>query len=214
MSSNRIPLSGPHPAPNSLLLPKPKLVPISLVPWNPSSTPSTSKRPSTSSYNPTADGRCHRGGNGSSAYDGSSSNGYDAWTNGSSRLYACSYGSWAYVVWRRDHGWTWTWGVSGLGTTATDVSGANAASTSEPTSTSATPSTPSTPFTAPSTTSSPSCPTTPQQTTHVGRTYSSRNLLCAASILTTPLYTTRFETISLLSSTTSSRTKWIWTKAW
>jgi hypothetical protein len=128
MRSNRIPPRGPHPPPHSMLLPKQKLVPISLVSWNPSSTSSTSKRPRTSSNNSTSHGRCRWGGDGSSPNDGSSSNGYDTWTNGGSRLYACSYASWTCVVWWTDDGWT-VW-ITRVGTTATDVSGAYAASTS------------------------------------------------------------------------------------
>jgi hypothetical protein len=126
--SNRIPPSSPHPPSHRMLLSKPKLVPISLVPWNPSSTPSTSKRPRTSSDHSTADGRCRWGGDGSSPKDGSSSNGYDARKAGGARLYACSDGSWTCVVWWTDDGWT-VW-VTRVGTAATYVSGAYAASTS------------------------------------------------------------------------------------
>jgi hypothetical protein len=219
MSSNRIPPRGPHPPPDSLLFQKQKLVPISLVPWNPSSTPSTSKRPSTSSNHPTAYGRCRWGGDGNSSNDGSSSNGYDARKDGGARLYACSDGSWTCFVWWTDDGWTWVC-ATGVGTAATDVSGAYAASTSESTSSSAPSSTPSATFaTTLSTTSSCAatrrpCPTPPQQTTDVSRAYSSRDLLGPPSITTTPLHPTRFETISLFSPTTPCRTKWIWATAW
>jgi hypothetical protein len=128
MRSNRIPPRGPHPPPDSMLLPKQKLVPISLVPWNPSSTSSTSERPRTRSDHPTAHGRCRWGGDGSSPNDGSSSNGYDAREDGGARLYACSYGSWTCFVWWTDDGWT-VW-ITRVGTTATNVSGAYATSTS------------------------------------------------------------------------------------
>jgi hypothetical protein len=216
MSSNRIPPRGPHPPPDSMLLSKPKLVPISLVSWNSSSTPSTSKRPRTSSNHPTAHGRRHWGRDGSSPNDGSSSNGYDAWTNGCSCLYACSDGSWTCFVWRADDGWTW--GASGLGTTATDVSGAYATSTSTstPASTAAISSATSTTFstTSPCAASRRPCPATPQQTTDIRRTYAPRYLLGPPSTTTTPLNPTCFETISSFSPTTPCRTKWIWTKAW
>ena len=128
MRSNRIPPSSPHPPSHSMLLPKPKLLSISLVSWYPTPTSSTSKCPSSSSNDPPANGRCRRGGDGRSPNDASWSNGDDAWANGSSCLYACSYGSWTCFVWRTDDGWT-VW-VTGLETTATDISGAYATSTS------------------------------------------------------------------------------------
>jgi hypothetical protein len=226
--SNRIPPSSPHPPSHRMLLSKQKLLPISLVSWNPSSTSSTSKRPRTSSDHPSAHGRRRWGGDGSSPNDGPSSNGYDAWSNGCSCLYACSYGSWTCISWWTDDGWT-VW-ATGVETAATDVSGAYAASTSQSTSASAPSTTAPTSAATPTTTSSATsttspttspcavsrrpCPATPQQTTDVSRTYSPRYLFCAPSISPTPLDPTSFQTISLFTSTTPCRTKWIWTKAW
>jgi len=128
MRSNRIPPSSPHPPSLSMLLSEPKLFPISLVPRNPSSTSSTSERPRTSSNHPPANGRCHGGGLGSSTHDAPWSNGDDAWANGGSGLYACSYGSGTRVVWKADDGWTVR--ATGMEAAATNVPGAYATSTS------------------------------------------------------------------------------------
>lgn len=150
MRSHWVPLSSSYSSPPSMLLSKPKLFPISLVPRNPSSTSSASKRPRTSSYHPTAHGRRRRRWYGSSSNDGSWSNGNDARTNGCPDLYACPDGTWTCVLWWSDDGWTWLW-ATGLGTAAADVSGAHA--TPAPTST--------TPPAIPSTVSSRrSCSTT------------------------------------------------------
>ena len=188
-----------------MLFPKPKLFPISLVPRNPSSTSSASKRPRTSSYHPSAHGRRRWSRNGSSPNGGPWSNGHDAWTNGCTDLYACPDGTWTCVVWWTDDGWTWVW-ATGLGTAAADVSGADATPTSTSTSPPATPSTVS---------SRCSCSTkSPHEAADFGRTHPSRNILGPPSIPPTPLYPPRFETVTIFSSATPSRTKWIWTKAW